>query len=703
MDDVTVDINKKNTSKRLRLLDLLRAFSVIGVTLNHFFGKPTGGFLGVDIFFVISGFIITLQLLTKYNPIFKSSNLKFFYLARVRKIIPPLLVTSVSVLILAFINKGYTALTWLSDLRYSLGFALNYHYIFNPTPYESQGVINASPVNHLWSLSVEEQFYLLWPLLLFALLVIWKKKILPLTISIFIFLTFSLFYWLTPLLFNTTSILYYDTFARVFQLLAGALVAIYINNFRSKPTPSKTDKPIGKNEAILADLSEIFLLIILTLIFILPTYLSTQSTSLGSLFVTLVVCLLLLSLNRPQAGPLMSFLDGKIIRFIGLRSYSFYLYHLPVLIFFKSQHLPLALGLALSFLLSILSYRFLELPILSKPTSTSFLKPLPIILLLALPLLLITTFPLQSLINTRLETLQASYVNPALVTSQTNDFCSLPSIHCHNNPTLSSTNASFWSCIEDEADLKYRDNCVLYAPKDYKYTIALMGDSVSKSYLPGLVLAAKANNWRVISATAYGCGWWDVDPVISKLNFNAVEKNCLTQVSASLKYALSFKPDLTIISNNSSNRYIQDPWNQSSKDGSRKEETLKAGKVTLKTLLAQHSKILLVEPPLNLESKTCASPIEPTDHCNTDVTLTQSQTYRVRQHELYQEFQGYSPEFTSLLDSLEATCYPDLPRCSWETPFGPSRTSQIHLTFWMSFHFSPTLAQAVNQALGEPT
>jgi peptidoglycan/LPS O-acetylase OafA/YrhL len=209
-------------------LDGLRALAVIGVFLYHARphsdGDPwlLGGFLGVDLFFVLSGYLITSLLLVEWEAR-NRIDLRRFWLRRARRLFPALVVVVLAALILgAIFARGDLART-RGDAISSLFYYTNWHLVLaNHSYFVRMG--SPSLLQHLWSLAVEEQFYLIWPLLLVPGLVLVGRKRLPLLIVAGIAGSAALMW----LLYKPTdpSRVYYGTDTRAFLLLMGILLAL---------------------------------------------------------------------------------------------------------------------------------------------------------------------------------------------------------------------------------------------------------------------------------------------------------------------------------------------------------------------------------------------------------------------------------------------------------------------------------------------
>src|SRR4051812_31140019 len=158
-------------------LDGLRAVAITLVVSLHAFRWPNGGYLGVDLFFVLSGFLITTLLLEEHHATGRIS-LSRFYLRRARRLLPALFVMLAAYSAWSLTTQGVDPTRYvLEGVLYCTNYFLAY-----------RGQL--SPIEHLWSLAEEEQFYLLWPLLLIGLL-LWRRRVM----GIFLIVVFGLLVW----------------------------------------------------------------------------------------------------------------------------------------------------------------------------------------------------------------------------------------------------------------------------------------------------------------------------------------------------------------------------------------------------------------------------------------------------------------------------------------------------------------------------
>ncbi len=218
----TEDGPPPSPSRRIRSIDGLRALSVIAVLTYHV--RPSllpGGFLGVDVFLVISGFVVTTVLL---HDITEQGRVRFgrFYARRVRRLIPTLLVVVTAVALVTHQQGTYTTAR-VNDSLASLGFVMNWREALTGGSYFA-AFADPSPTRHLWSLAVEEQWYLIWPV---ALVVMWRRnRTLPVVPVVAAAAVAATWWWAIRLGASDPSRAYYGTDTRVAILLMGAGVGL---------------------------------------------------------------------------------------------------------------------------------------------------------------------------------------------------------------------------------------------------------------------------------------------------------------------------------------------------------------------------------------------------------------------------------------------------------------------------------------------
>ncbi|MFC5682947.1 acyltransferase family protein [Flavobacterium sp. MAHUQ-51] len=331
-------------------IDGLRAIAILLVILFHSgFCIFKGGYIGVDIFFVISGFLIT-SIIDKeiQNKTFSYTN---FYLRRIRRIIPVLVFIMIVITIPSyFILFANNLEAYSRTLLYTLLCSNNIHLYITSGNYFAENS-DLLPFLHTWSLSVEEQFYFILPpflLLLHKKFNSQKRAIIIYTLC-FIALLFSIYQS-----YSNPSAAYFLLPARLFELAIGSALAMNWNNL-----PKLNQQ---KNN---------LLSLIGFLLIIIPAIVLDKSSifpGINALWPCLGTALLLFSgQDINKKGLINKLIENKIVVGIGLISYSLYLWHWPIFVFVKYLGLNLEgtiriLAIALTFVLSYLSWKFIEQP-----------------------------------------------------------------------------------------------------------------------------------------------------------------------------------------------------------------------------------------------------------------------------------------------------------------------------------------------------
>ena len=342
--DKYISISKISRIKFRNDINGLRAIAVISVVLYHAkFELFKGGWIGVDIFFVISGFLISNIILSELNS--ESFSFRNFYLRRFRRIIPALLTT-----ILVSLPFGYFFLTpkaneeFTDSIFASLFFYSNLH--FNNLDFYVSEATKFMPFLHTWSLAIEEQFYILFPLLTY-LIFKFNKKFFGIYILIITFLSLII-----NVLTQDISKFYLPQF-RVWELLIGVIIMIFSFNFQL-PHLEKIGIPL----------------------MLIPIYYFDDSwiNDIEPKLIALTGTALILFSNSSKS-LFSKIMNLKIFTVIGLSSYSIYLFHQPIFafmrIYFTKIHWEnisdntlssweILFSLFLLFIISIINYYFVE-------------------------------------------------------------------------------------------------------------------------------------------------------------------------------------------------------------------------------------------------------------------------------------------------------------------------------------------------------
>ncbi|EFS03394.1 O-acetyltransferase OatA [Listeria seeligeri FSL S4-171] len=342
-------------------IDGLRALAVIAVIAYHLnFSWAKGGFIGVDIFFVLSGYLITNILLTQWEKT-QTLQLKQFWLRRFRRLIPAVYIMIVVVVIYSVLFHPEILKNLRGDAIASFFYVSNWWFIFHDVSYfDSFGL--PSPLKNLWSLAIEEQFYLIWPAFLLVFLRWVKNPKLLLKIVIGLGLLSAI--WMTILYDPGTdpSRVYYGTDTRAFDLLAGCALAFVWPFNRLSPVVPKRSKAVLN---IVGTLS-------ILLFFVFTAFVSEYQPFLyrgGLLFVAIIGVTMIATISHP-ASYLSKIFSFKPLRWIGTRSYGIYLWHYPIItlttpVFEVGQPniWRAILQVAATFIIAELSFRFIETPI----------------------------------------------------------------------------------------------------------------------------------------------------------------------------------------------------------------------------------------------------------------------------------------------------------------------------------------------------
>jgi peptidoglycan/LPS O-acetylase OafA/YrhL len=345
----------------------LRAIAILAVIIYHanftIFNKTflSGGFLGVDIFFVISGYLLTSIIL---NEISTTNNFFFknFYLRRVKRIVPALLFAMMCSLPFAYLILFMDPfIDFSKSLISAIFFVSNIYFNFTGNRYGEESTL-LKPLLHTWSLSVEVQFYILLPIFIYIFIKFFKRQLISiLIIGFLISILFAHYSSIYHPSFN-----FYQIFSRAFELLSGSLLAYFqLNNTTAIRESNKLFYQIFPKLGMS--------LIIFSFIFfsdkdLLPSFYSLIPLS--------GVCLFIWFSNKNEI--VTKILQNKVFNFFGLISYSLYLFHYPIFAFSRVLHVfneyYKFLFIILAIIISIFSYYFIERKFIDKEI-ISFKKP----------------------------------------------------------------------------------------------------------------------------------------------------------------------------------------------------------------------------------------------------------------------------------------------------------------------------------------
>ena len=474
-------------------IDGLRAVAVLSVVIFHFFPLLTpNGFLGVDIFFVISGFLITLQLISlKNHP--SSKILKQFYTRRIKRLFPALF----AFLTFTFIFVSYFFLN--NDLlKFKESLFSSYTFWANIYFWKDGGYFGGNnllkPLLHIWSLSLEEQFYIIFPLILIFFLKFKFTFKFSAIIIIFLLTTSSFLLWLFLHYVGGGNPAFFILPTRIWQFGLGSLIALMAS-------------PKLYDFFTLKIYKSLFILSIFTIFFGL---LSKQfNTQVDTMIVTFGTCGFI-AFSKSKSHFILDLFKKKIITFFGKISYSLYLYHWPIasiLFYYFVDKVPfyfLILGLVLSIILAFISYKFIETPFRKKKKFSQTL----IFLIICVIVSIIFNFTLK----------------------KNNDENLISTIALANN--------NHFRCdIHSYRPYGASRGCQIKKVKNSKGTVILLGNSHAQMYVP-LVEKIIPNNLNLLLVALNGC--------LPTTSIN-ISKRCIDMAGLNLKTVLNDNEVKTVI------------------------------------------------------------------------------------------------------------------------------------------------------------
>jgi peptidoglycan/LPS O-acetylase OafA/YrhL len=341
-------------------LDGLRAVAMISVLLYHAGFSVWGGFLGVESFFALSGFLITALLLAEWRADGRIS-LRRFWMRRARRLLPALLLALVGTVVIAALWAPDDLARLRLDIVAALGYVINWYLIGSGQSYFDPA-LRPPLLQHLWSLAIEEQFYLFWPLLFGLGMRLLHRR--GLLIALLVAAGASA--WLMASLYDPgadPSRVYYGTDTRASALVLGSAFALLWSPWRSETTVRR-----GLGAAL--DLAGFAALAGLLLAYVRFFEYHPLLYRGGFVLVSVLTLVIVAAVTHPGARLLSAVLGAAPLRWIGVRSYAIYLWHWPIFMVTRPfidvtldgwQLAALRFGTTL--LLADLSFRLVENPI----------------------------------------------------------------------------------------------------------------------------------------------------------------------------------------------------------------------------------------------------------------------------------------------------------------------------------------------------
>jgi peptidoglycan/LPS O-acetylase OafA/YrhL len=628
------------SGKNIREIQGLRALAVLAVVSYHFFSWPRGGFLGVDVFFVISGFVITRMLSTELLQT-GSISLKNFYYRRIKRLLPAsMLVSSVSLLGAWILFSNTRFVQSVYDFLATSAFAMNFRLIYTETNYfESSRAV--SPLEHYWSLAVEEQFYFVWPIALISIALISKSFLAKEThlgkyFSLYVTATIVLMLFIYSMFLTSSepTRAYFSTETRAWELGLGAFVALY---FAKRPAVSNLVSGYLGSFGLIA--------LLLSLVFIgdeqgIPAPLAA--------FPALATAAIITGSQSESKLFLFAPLRGNVAQFLGDRSYSLYLWHFPVFIFgtalFPSVDLSFALiALSATFAISFLSFYFVENPIRNsnwliasgKQKTKDTGKPRSSMRANSSSVRRISFYGLCALAIS-LSVLALIPKDTSSIPSDTNSQATQEELPENRNPSQSkleleiqnSLMAQEWprdlnpsledaisglqapsnvSFCGDQGKLVDINRCT-WGNGEVEHRAVIVGDSVSMTYVNPIRLILP-ERWSLTSLGTFACPFTDTFAKRDKIG------DCADRKLNALNVIKQMKPDVVFISNS----YWQGFWKGEKRAPTEKEWFDNMSSLGEKLSLSVGKIVFLAAPPAQKSPDSCFTKFSKPNDCKSPI------------------------------------------------------------------------------------
>lgn len=559
----------------------LRAFAVVVVIVNHMVGWPVGGFVGVDIFFVISGYLITGHLMKEWE---KSGRISFiqFYQRRIKRILPASTLALVATVIVAFIVfPGARAWSTFWDGVWAMLFVGNWRFAASGTDYfaAEDGV---SPLQHYWSLGVEEQFYFVWPwIMLLALVVVARRRprinarvVASVVIGV---LSLASFAWALYETVHSPTVAYFSTLSRAWELGVGALLAL------AAPLVSRVPESARPALAWVGIAGMVLSLFVIT---------EGSAFPAPGALLPVLACALVIAAGEGGGQRHIGLLTNKVSGYIGDISFSLYLWHMPVIVLTASilqvdSWVDRLMQVLLIAAFSMAAYHAWEDPVrrsawltspeqrakLHRPSRPERLRATVSVgfLIVAVVMSSLLVFgerqQAQAHQQQQAEQLQRELKQAGQGTGDGGEedlAAQMPAVAAIQEEIIAGVQMTEWGDVQEKLEASIGDHTRMDAqiracsddnadysqcwvgPEDAETTVLLTGDSVGRAFAPAILANAEQLGWRIEMRLRPGCSF---SPVTRTYENTADRTGCVEHKESVMEYIASSEPDLVLISN----------------------------------------------------------------------------------------------------------------------------------------------------------
>jgi peptidoglycan/LPS O-acetylase OafA/YrhL len=591
-----------STAPHVRRRDLqgLRAFAVLVVVGDHLLHRPAGGFIGVDVFFVLSGYLITGILQREYERTGRVSLLKFFT-RRIKRTVPVAwAVIGATTILFALLLPYATNQQARQDALSATTFWVNWQLIADGTDY-LKATAPPSAFQHYWSLAVEEQFYLVWPVIVLAVVLVLRRR--PRVVPVALVVMFAAvavlsFVWAEHVTGTEPASAYFSTFTRAWELAVGALLAMAATLTRRIP------RSIG------VPLAWAGMLMLVGGIAVIDE--NSRFPAPWALLPVIATALVIISSEGREAQDVYP-LTNPLSQYIGNISFSIYLWHFPVVVALQALRVdstPLADGSALALMLglSTLSYHLIEEPFRRSSwrfwSSRPALRPRRSVLAITSVGLLVVSV---SVTGAALQRTPPTAVPTAEMPALWRTVAGTAADDSERQAAIAAALAvqpvptKLIEAVSHGADRRaaawIKDGCMeaqtvkpcVFGDADARRTAVVYGDSIAASYVPAVRAALRGADWRIVVYTAGQCPAVDVRMLNADRSANTACDDFHRRARAAIEAS---KPDVLVITSS-----FLSPYSLADSSRPPLEVWSAAAQSTFRWMSDSAGRVLVLDPP----------------------------------------------------------------------------------------------------------